>query len=579
MVPEGTRALHQISNRGGRPAGLERITVALIEAVARGCRSGGAQRGVAPPDRDRDAAVGLVEAVVLGKSERQCSRVTPTIGSVKEALKGPGRRHRTTRGRVPQGLATRDLQPLLALTPALAPPLSPRCGSRSPPAAIPAGSVVAYDHSIPWHRSDRPDHGQPRVTAETTGLLLGPAGGELGSHVRLAQRDEPAPNVVGAVPGDLGERGERQGAEPPTVRPPLGVVDERSADSPVARSRIDRDLLDMGVAVDQVCDQVGHRPVVGVGGHPGPPGPPELLEHLDRRRLVFRDLVHTDRGEEPTGGHLDAPEPVQLIGPGVADGEADWVAGGVASLGHDRFSIRRSRPRQRRPARPGRAPAGSVARWGPAALATRAPRCLRQREEPAVGDPDQTGPDGDSGATATGDDDLFQSREDGQLHFIKETAARTFPVTAPTDATPLEEHEPEGTVPPSPLWAMKERRHEQWPHLFGHPDRIRARVGTGDATVYVIDDGKRHCMIGRQVGATTDGCVYSLVGRITKETYDELSSGSIDSRQAFLTATDVGLSGTADAPGVSNIFDVDFYRTADEIPVGVPPGRGLHPVH
>ncbi len=183
-----------------------------------------------------------------------------------------------------------------------------------------------------------------------------------------------------------------------------------------------------------------------------------------------------------------------------------------------------------------------------------------------MGDADQTGPDGDSGATAPGDDELFQSREDGQLHFIKETAAHTFPVTAPVDATPLEEDEPEGVVPPSPLWAMKERRHEQWPHLFGHPDRIRARLGAGDATVYVIDDGKRHCMIGRPVGATADGCVYSLVARITRDTYDALASGSIDSRRAFLSASEAGLSGTADAPGLSNIFDVDFYRHAEEIP-------------
>jgi len=183
-----------------------------------------------------------------------------------------------------------------------------------------------------------------------------------------------------------------------------------------------------------------------------------------------------------------------------------------------------------------------------------------------VDDADQTGPDEDLDAPASDQDELFQSREDGQLKFIKETMANTFPVTAPTDATPLEEDEPEGVVPPSPLWAMKERRHEQWTHLFGHPDRIRARVGAGDDTVYVIDDGKRHCMIGRQVGATGDGCVYSLVARITKETYRALSSGSINARHAFLSATDAGLSGTADAPGVSNIFDVDFYQRPEDIP-------------
>ncbi len=179
---------------------------------------------------------------------------------------------------------------------------------------------------------------------------------------------------------------------------------------------------------------------------------------------------------------------------------------------------------------------------------------------------DQTGSDEDLDAAAADEDALFQSREDGQLHFIKETMATTFPVTAPTDATPLEEDEPEGVIPPSPLWAMKDRRHEQWPHLFGHPSRIRVQLGEGDAAVYVIDDGKHHCMIGRQVGATVDGCIYSLVARITKETYDALAAGSIDGRGAFLSASEAGLSGTADAPGVSNIFDVDFYQRPEEIP-------------
>ena len=98
----------------------------------------------------------------------------------------------------------------------------------------------------------------------------------------------------------------------------------------------------------------------------------------------------------------------------------------------------------------------------------------------------------------------FQSRDDGQLHFEPGTAANTFPVAAPVDATPLEEDEPEGTVPPSPLWAMKERAHGGI-HVFGHPARIRARAGEGDAAVFAIDDGPHHCMIGRRVGATGDG--------------------------------------------------------------------------
>jgi len=168
----------------------------------------------------------------------------------------------------------------------------------------------------------------------------------------------------------------------------------------------------------------------------------------------------------------------------------------------------------------------------------------------------ETGPDEDS---------LFQSRADGQLHFEPGTAANTFPVTAPEDPTPLSEDEPEGTIPASPLYAMKERAHGGI-HLFGHPARIRAHVGHDDGRVYAIDDGPHHCMIGRRVGATTDGCVYSLVGRVDLAAWQALESGAVDGRTAFLAAHEVGLSGTVETNGVSNVFDVDWYETPEEIP-------------
>ena len=162
-------------------------------------------------------------------------------------------------------------------------------------------------------------------------------------------------------------------------------------------------------------------------------------------------------------------------------------------------------------------------------------------------------------------EDLFRSRTDGQLHFDPGTAANTFPVTAPEDATPLMEDEPEGTIPASPLWAMKERAHGGI-HLFGHPARIRARAGSGDGTVYAIDDGPHHCMIGRPVGATGDGCTYSLVGRVDLPTWQSFASRAIDGRHLFLSAHDLGLSGTVETNGVSNVFDVDWYDTPDDIP-------------
>jgi hypothetical protein len=176
------------------------------------------------------------------------------------------------------------------------------------------------------------------------------------------------------------------------------------------------------------------------------------------------------------------------------------------------------------------------------------------------------GGDGPEAGPVEPGDGIFQPRDDGQLHFLPGTEDLAFPVTAPENATPLEDHEPEGTVPPSPLWAMKDRRHEQLLHLFGHPHRIRACIGSGDAAVYAIDDGRHHCMLGRRVGATTDGCVYSLTARVPIDVYTSLAEGRIDGRHAFLAGSDAGLSGTVDEPGLSNVFDVDFYPHATDIP-------------
>jgi hypothetical protein len=163
-------------------------------------------------------------------------------------------------------------------------------------------------------------------------------------------------------------------------------------------------------------------------------------------------------------------------------------------------------------------------------------------------------------------DSPFQSRADGQLHFEPGTARNTFPVAAPVDPTPLSEDEPEGTVPASPLWAMKERAHGGI-HIFGHPARIRAHAGEDSGRVYAIDDGPHHCMIGRPVGQSGDGgCIYSLIARVDLPTWQSCASGAIDGRQLFLASHEAGLSGTVDTNGVSNIMDIDWYESPEEIP-------------
>jgi hypothetical protein len=67
---------------------------------------------------------------------------------------------------------------------------------------------------------------------------------------------------------------------------------------------------------------------------------------------------------------------------------------------------------------------------------------------------------------------------------------------------------------------MKYRRHG---HLMSRADAtIRERRGTGDHTTYVVDDGRKHCVICRMVGTSPDGCTYLLVAQIAIDSYEKL---------------------------------------------------------
>ncbi|MBV8464137.1 MAG: hypothetical protein JO368_12640 [Acidimicrobiales bacterium] len=193
--------------------------------------------------------------------------------------------------------------------------------------------------------------------------------------------------------------------------------------------------------------------------------------------------------------------------------------------------------------------------------------------EVAVDGPDERTEDAGAEAGRPGD---VQPLEGERPSVWSKDTLGAFPTTPPRDVTPLEDDERGGAVPPAVLFAMKDRRHVQLPHPFGHPSRLRAAVGAGDAAVFAIDDGARHCMIGRRVGATRDGAVYVLVGRVARSVYDDLSAGRTDGRRAFLEAQDTALLGTGEEPGLANVFDVDFYSdTADIPPEYLPPSPAI----
>ena len=127
--------------------------------------------------------------------------------------------------------------------------------------------------------------------------------------------------------------------------------------------------------------------------------------------------------------------------------------------------------------------------------------------------------------------------------------------------------EGEDEIPSAPLWAMRVRMHHHRRLEPGEEGRIRRRVGDEDDDLYVIDDGPDHCMIGRRVGHTPDGCTYCLVGRIPLDLYADLAAGGVDATEVFSEAKDISLCGVFEAEDAApNVFLVQHYRKARSVP-------------
>jgi hypothetical protein len=124
------------------------------------------------------------------------------------------------------------------------------------------------------------------------------------------------------------------------------------------------------------------------------------------------------------------------------------------------------------------------------------------------------------------------------------------------------------------LWAMRDRMHALRRSGPGDVDYLECRLGEADEAVYVIDDGPQHCMIGRRVGASPDGCTYCLVARISLYRYEQLRDEEVALVDAFSDARDISLSGVfMDGQGPSNTFLVRHYRRVAHVPAEyLPPG-------
>jgi len=132
-------------------------------------------------------------------------------------------------------------------------------------------------------------------------------------------------------------------------------------------------------------------------------------------------------------------------------------------------------------------------------------------------------------------------------------------------------------IPGVVLAAIKDRMHARRLSPPDDPGHVEASLGSADDDVHVVDDGPEYCVIGRSVGYSPDGCIYVLVGRISREVYEQLRDGDVEPARAFDDARDMTLSGVYEVDGmVENIALIRRFGPVDDVPAEyLPPGPFL----
>jgi len=125
----------------------------------------------------------------------------------------------------------------------------------------------------------------------------------------------------------------------------------------------------------------------------------------------------------------------------------------------------------------------------------------------------------------------------------------------------------DGVIPPLVLVALKDRMHTRRFSAPDDPGHIDTVLGAGDSALCVVDDGPDHCMIGRPVGRSPDGCVYVLVARISLYGYEQVRDGEIPLDDAFADGRAISLVGIFEVEQrVENVLVIEHYRRADRVP-------------
>lgn len=161
------------------------------------------------------------------------------------------------------------------------------------------------------------------------------------------------------------------------------------------------------------------------------------------------------------------------------------------------------------------------------------------------------------------------------------------PAVVDDAATAAGDEDDEALVASHVELAMKKLQHHQG---RAEPDQDEDPLycfGSGDATLYAIEDGARRLMIGRGVGRDGEGCIYCLVGTSSPALLAMLDSGEMAPTEAFDDAAQLTLCSvfqadqmpprhfrlTALNQPVSNVVVVQHYKRIQEVPVEYRPGQ------
>jgi hypothetical protein len=136
----------------------------------------------------------------------------------------------------------------------------------------------------------------------------------------------------------------------------------------------------------------------------------------------------------------------------------------------------------------------------------------------------------------------------------------------------------EGGSDEAPLASYVELAMKNLQHHRAHVELDQDEVplygfGSGDSTVYAIEDGVDGLMIGRGVGRDGEGCIYCLVASSSPAMLAMLDRGEVSPTEVFDYATELTLCSVFHADQIINVILVQRYKTIEDVPVEYRPGQ------